>query len=523
MISLALFIIFLDGSIVNIALPNIIREYRIDLETASWVINAYTITVAVFLVTMGKIGDLLGKVRFYNLGLGFFMVSSLLCAISPNEEMLIASRFLQGLSGAIVIPTSMSLVRTAVPPAKVGSAMGIWGAVGGLAIAVGPSIGGVIASFSDWRWIFYMNLPVIAIALILNRKMLRNQKEERKPLKLDYLGICILSVTLFILIYTIMKGQEHGWLSLSTLGGFVFASIGGIFFYVVERKVSHPLVDLNLFRNRLYVLGIISNLLGGILLTGMMMILPIFLTEVWKLTPLEAAYTITPLSAAMLIAAPLTGKLIDRFGYLFPMLIGYVMCIAGLTVLTGIDSQTPLSSLLWRIGVSGVGIAIIAITSLTVSTVAVRQNEASLASGIFAMVRNFGGAIGVSLFVSVTLTSFHHLTDVTVQESIGKIQAYQWSLEEKKAAVDALNSLRVSFSGEHDLSRTLVSTRLDRGEWKNIISTIQTSQLRNKETAIQDSFQWTIALVVLFSISAVFLPAKKTAPMVARGRNRELG
>ena len=509
-ISLALFIIFLDGSIVNIALPSIIKEYSTDLGMASWIINAYVITVAVFLVFMGKIGDMLGRAKFYNIGLVMFMLSSFFCALSTNVEMLILFRFFQGISGAIVIPTSMSLVRTAVPPEKVGSAMGVWGAVGGLAIAIGPALGGVITEVSDWRWMFYINLPVITIALFLNKRIFQHLREKTQPLHFDVWGTITLSVTLFVLIYTVIKGPDVGWMSWPIIGGFTFSILGVGVFYWIEHKISYPLVDFELFTNKLYVVGLISNLLGGILLSGMMMILPILLTEAMEFTSLQAAYFITPLSAAMLITAPVTGRLIDRFGFFVPMIIGYIISVIGFYLLTSLELNTPTLSILWRIGVIGVGIAMIAVTSLTVSTVSVQSSQSSVASGIFAMVRNVGGAIGVSLFVSVIMTSFNHFSMVSIQDSIQQIHSTSLSTYEKSKLTDALKAQQVSFFDRNYTSHleSLEISKNNLGEWKKMISDLRDQEQKNKVTAIHYAFIFGMLLSIFFSISAMFLLKK---------------
>lgn len=199
-ISLGLFVIFLDSTIVNIALPTMIEQFAISLKTAAWVLNAYTMTVAILLIFMGKLADLYGKKRLFSLGLTLFMLSSLVCALAPNALFLIAARTLQGISGAMAIPASMSLVRSIVPKEKVGAAMGIWSAVGALAIAVGPSLGGLITEAFSWHWVFYMNVPVILLALFLQRIALRSHQDQLQPGKLDWWGTLLLSLGLFFLL-----------------------------------------------------------------------------------------------------------------------------------------------------------------------------------------------------------------------------------------------------------------------------------------------------------------------------------
>ncbi|MBH5318820.1 DHA2 family efflux MFS transporter permease subunit [Paenibacillus sp. GSMTC-2017] len=444
-VSLGLFIVFIDSTIVNIALPNMIEEYSIGLGAASWIINSFVITLAVLLVTMGKLADIFGKARFFLIGLFLFMISSFLCGAAPNEESLIIFRVLQGISGAMVIPTSMVLVRSAVPPERAGLAMGIWGAVGALAVAIGPSLGGLITELINWRWVFYINVPVILIGLPLTWLVFRGTKEERKPFRIDLWGTISLSSTLFFLTYSILQGQEFGWLSGKIIASFALSLISGLAFIFIERKVKDPLLDFTILQNRAYVAGIASNLLSGIVLMGTMILLPIFLAEVKGFDTLDAAFAITPLSAVMLIVAPLVGRLIDKVGYVWPLIIGYMIIIAGFGLLSTVHADMSVVRLVWYIAVAGAGIGIIMVTSVTVSTSVVRPDQISLASGIFAMMRNLGGAIGVALFISITLTGLNSQSSVIVDEGIAKFKQADLPPVVQEQAIARLEERREHF------------------------------------------------------------------------------
>jgi EmrB/QacA subfamily drug resistance transporter len=444
-VSLGLFIVFLDSTIVNIALPNIIDEYNIGLSFASWIINAFVITLAVLLVTMGKIADIFGKAKLYTIGLILFMISSFLCGIAPNAESLIVFRILQGISGSMVIPTSMILVREAVPPQKIGLAMGIWGAVGALAVAIGPSLGGIITESINWRWVFYINVPVILLGLPFTYIILRKIIETKKAFQIDVFGVLTLSIALFSLTYSILNGQDFGWTSWEILFGFSFSIICFILFVIIEAKVKNPLLDFQILKNHAYVAGIVSNLLSGIILMGTMILLPIFLIEVKEFDIIKASLLITPLSAVMLIVAPLIGRLIDKIGYFVPMLLGYMVSIVGFYLLSTIHSNISVSTLIWYIAISGMGIGILMVTSVTVCTSTVPEEQVSLASGIFAMMRNLGGAIGVALFVSITLTNLNYFSSFLVDEGIAKFKASDIPVDIQNQAIERLESRRHNF------------------------------------------------------------------------------
>jgi len=444
-VSVGLFIVFLDSTIVNIALPTIIADYGIDLGLAAWIINAFVLTLAVTLITLGKLADWMGKAKTYMLGLVVFLVSSFLCGIAPSAESLIAFRVLQGLGGAMVIPTSMMLVREAVPPEKTGLAMGVWGAVGALAVAVGPSLGGVITESIDWRWIFYINVPVILVALPPTWWVFRRYLEVRRPLRLDVGGMLALSVALFCLTYAILEGERLSWTSAAVLGTFGLSALSGLLFLWIERKAKHPLFDFALFRNRHYVAGMASNLLGGILLMGTMILLPVYLVQVKEYDTLNASLAITPLSAVMLVVAPLAGRLIDRIGYVVPMAAGYLISFAGFSLLSTLTPDMSVPALLGVIAMTGVGLGLIMITSVTVCTVALTDDQLALGTGIFATVRNLGGALGVSLFVSITLSALNHYAPLVINDGIHRVQVADMPPAVREAAIARLEARREDF------------------------------------------------------------------------------
>ncbi|MEC0231022.1 MFS transporter [Paenibacillus alba] len=402
-ISLGLFVIFLDSTVVNIALPSMIEQLAVTLRTAAWIINAYTMTVAILLIFMGKLADLHGKKRLYAWGLIMFMLSSLLCALAPNAVWLVTARVLQGISGAMAIPASMSLVRSVVPKEKVGAAMGIWSAVGALAIAVGPSLGGGITEVFGWRWVFYINIPVILCALFLLKSGFTSYQDQMQPGKLDWLSTIILSAGLFLLINGFLQVTETGWLNWFTWWQFILSVVllGG--FIWVQRVRVHPLLELAIFSKRQYLAGILSNTLGGILLMGSMIISPLFLTRIMQFSTLKASLMITPLSVSLLLIAPFIGKMIDKRGSLIPLILGYTITISSFGLLGTLDLKSSIALFMICMAFAGMGIGMIAVASLTLSTYSIPEDQLSIASGTFAMFRNLGGAIGIALFVSISM------------------------------------------------------------------------------------------------------------------------
>ncbi|MDP5272828.1 MFS transporter [Chengkuizengella axinellae] len=556
-VSIGLFLVFLDSTVVNIALPTIIDEYSIQLSTASWIINSFVLTLAVTLVTLGKLADLTGRVNMFLSGLILFMISSFLCGISPSAEYLILFRILQGIGGAMVIPTSMMLVRTAVPPEKMGLAMGIWGAVGALAVALGPSLGGVITEYINWRWVFYINVPIVIVTFPFIYLIIRQQKEQRKPFKLDLFGILTLSIGLFFLTYAILQGEEMGWLSTEIIVYFTISVLTGVAFFLIERKVQSPLLDRSLLQNRLYVGGLISNFLGGILLMGTLILLPLFLIRVKDFTTLDASLAITPLSAVMLIIAPLIGRLIDRIGYFIPTLFGYIACMVGFGFLSTIDAFVSMTTFIMILTILGMGLGVIMVTSVTVCTASVSNEQVSTSSGIFAMIRNTGAAVGVALFISITLSFLNQYSSDIVDEGIQLIKDQNFapavengfitaleerqgdffegdtntlSLDEesKQQLVEEMKSVSVSALPEGVEMTAEVERKVEseiNEQLKNIeqnLEVVQNSLIQSgKEYVAQAMTKSFISGIILCFIFSLSLPMLMKTPPFKRNRNKQ--
>jgi len=439
-ISLGLFVIFLDSTVVNIALSSIIARFGMSLDKAAWIMNGYTMTVAMLLVFMGRLADLIGKYRLYMLGLLVFLASSLMCALSTGPTMLIVFRVMQGIGGAMSIPASMGLARAAAPEGKVGAAMGIWSAAGALAIAAGPALGGVLTEWAGWRAVFYINLPVIGIASLLMLRLFKGYKDERTRIRLNPVSTILLSGGIYLLTDSLLSGQDEGWASLRIVGGFCCAALLLVAYIGLERRSKTPLVDLRLFRNRAYTVGVSSNFLGGMLLMGIMILAPLYFTEVRHYSTIHASLAITPLSAILLVAAPLVGKWADRAGAVRPLTAGYIIALIGCGMMAVIQSDSSAPFVMASLTIVGTGVGFIAVTSLTLSTLNVKPADISMASGVFAMMRNLGGAVGVALFVSIMLSSFNGSAAAMEKAVVAQVEHADWAEPAKSEALAAVHA-----------------------------------------------------------------------------------
>lgn len=403
-----LFMILLDGTIVNIAIPNIIRAFDTNLSNVEWVMNAYVLAFAVMLVTFGRFGDLYGRRHLFVLGMAVFTLASLACGFAPGIYWLIAFRVLQGLGGAALMPQTLSIVASVFPPGKRGAAMGVWGGVSGLATAIGPSLGGLIVDGASWRWIFFINIPVGIVGVVL---ALRIVPESRNPVAvetLDLVGVGLFSAALLCLTFALIEGQNFGWTSATILGLFAAALALFVVFALQERRVSQPLIDFSLFRKVDFLAGNTTGLLLSAAMMGVFFTIPIFLQTVLGFSALRAGLVMSPMSVVIMVAAPLAGTLSDRLGSKWIVALGMFLLALGIAWMAGLTPwQEKLSpdttswSLLLPFIVAGIGIGF-AVAPVTTAVMATAPpDRVGNASGVLSTMRQVGSLLGIAILGAV--------------------------------------------------------------------------------------------------------------------------
>jgi EmrB/QacA subfamily drug resistance transporter len=396
-LSLGFFMTLLDLTIVNIAIPDMMRRLDASLDDVLWVLNAYALVLAVLVITAGRLGDLLGPKMLFVWGIALFTVASAACGLAPDAAFLIAFRAVQGIGAAMLIPQTLALITIIFPADRRGTAMGIWGAVAGVATIAGPTLGGLLVTELDWRWIFFVNLPigvfVFAAALVIIPEIKPGRKHA-----LDLPGVAIATVALLGICYGLVEGQSYDW------DARIWASIGvGIVMIVVfllyqrSRQGGEPLVPFALFRSRNFS---IMNVVAGTLAIGMLGIfLPftIYLQSALGFSALKAGLTMAPSSIVMIPAAPLSGRLTDRIG-------GKYILMSGLTLFGGgmgwaVLVATPTST--WQdflapMIVAGFGMGCVFPPMTTTAMRDVDPKLAGAASGMLNTVRQVGSVIGTA-------------------------------------------------------------------------------------------------------------------------------
>jgi EmrB/QacA subfamily drug resistance transporter len=398
--SVALFMVSLDNLVVTTAIPVLRADLNASLEQLEWTVNAYTLTFAVLLLTGAALGDRFGRRRMFVIGLGIFTLGSALAALAPSIEALNFARALQGFGGAIVTPLTLTLLSAAVPANRRGLALGIWGGVGGLAIAFGPVVGGAVVEGISWQWVFWLNVP---IGLALIPLALRRLEESHGPAgRLDLPGLGLISAGLFGIVWGLIRGNSEGWTSVTILAPIAagIALVGA--FVAWELRATSPMLRLKLFRSRTFALANVSSLFMFFGMFGSIFLLAQFFQTVQGYGPLGSGLRILPWTLAPIFIAPIAGALSDKIDPKLIIGTGLVLQSAALAWIAAVTTPTtPYTHLVIPFIMAGVGMALFFAPIANVVLSAVRPEEEGQASGANNAIRELGGVFGVAVLASV--------------------------------------------------------------------------------------------------------------------------
>src|SRR4249919_926191 len=398
--SVALFMTTLDNLVVTTALPVIRVQLHAGLSGLEWTVNAYTLTFAVLLITGAALGDRFGRRKMFVAGLGIFTLASAAAALAPSIEVLIAARALQGLGGAIVLPLTLTILSAAFPAERRGLVLGAWGGISGLAVALGPLVGGAVVEGISWQWIFWLNVP---IGLVLIPLAALRLKESRGPnTSLDLPGVVLASAGLFGIVWGLVRGNQVGWTSPEiVLALSVGAMVLGLF-VLWETRAKAPMLPLRFFRNRTFSAANAASLLMFFGMFGSIFLLAQFFQTVQGYSPLQAGLRILPWTAMPILVAPLAGALSDRIGGRPLMATGLALQAIGLGWIAAVSTPTvPYAELVPAFIVSGIGMALFFAPVANVVLSSVRFEEEGQASGANNAIRELGGVFGVAVLASV--------------------------------------------------------------------------------------------------------------------------
>ena len=401
-VSLGFFMTLLDLTIVNIAIPNLITKLHASLDDVLWVINAYALVLAVLVITAGRLGDLIGPRIMFTSGVAVFTAASAACGLAPSPGWLIGFRAVQGLGAAMLMPQTLTIITNTFPAERRGAAFGVWGAVAGVATIAGPTLGGLLVTAFDWRWIFYVNLPIGVIVLLITPVIIPELRLGRRH-RIDVWGVVLASAALFAICYGLVEGQKYNW---GTIKGFIsiplILGLGVVLllvFLLVQwlTQDREPLVPFKLFRDRNYS---VVNWVSGVLAIGMMGIflpLTIYLQSVLGFSALKAGLVIAPASLMSMFVAPVAGRTTDKIGGKYILMSGLILFGAGMGWLALIARpDSSWTAFLAPLIVAGIGMGCIFAPMVTVAMRNIDPRVAGAASGVLNTIRQVGLVIGTA-------------------------------------------------------------------------------------------------------------------------------
>jgi EmrB/QacA subfamily drug resistance transporter len=398
--SAAAFIVTLDNLVVTTALPSIRHHLHASIQSLEWTVNAYTLTFAVLLLTGAALGDRFGRRRTFVAGLAVFVVGSAGAALAPSIGWLIAARAFQGIGGAIVAPLTLTILSAAVPAERRGAALGIWGAISGLAVGLGPVVGGAVVQTFSWQWIFWLNVPIGLALIPIARRQLQESRGPNSALDLPGLGLA--SAGLFGIVLGVIRGNQAGWgstqvLLLVTVGAALLAA-----FVRWEMHTPNPMLPMRLFRNRTFTAANLASLFMSFGMFGAIFLLTQFLQTAQGYSPLQAGLRVLPWTAMPLFVAPIAGALSDRIGGRPLMAAGIALQAGALAWLAAIATATvPYGALVGPFVMAGVGLGLFFAPVANVVLGSVAHDEEGQASGANNAIRELGGVFGVAVLASI--------------------------------------------------------------------------------------------------------------------------
>jgi EmrB/QacA subfamily drug resistance transporter len=400
-VALATFMTYLDNNIVNVAMPAIERDLHLSISGLEWVVSAYILVFASLLLAGGRLADVFGRRRLFLIGLTIFTAASLVAGMSGSVEMLIISRAVQGLGAALVTPTTLAIISaTFTETRQRATAVGIWSAVGALALAVGPLLGGLLSQHASWGWIFYINVPVGVATLALGAWAIRESREDAAPSRIDLPGVVTSAVALFALTYALIEGHDKGWTSPLILGFLAVAAVLGAVFVRLEFAVADPMVAMSLFRERVFAGGLLALLMWGFGLFGIYFFTSLYLQSVLGFSATKAGAAFVPMALLMAVGATISERITHRFGAYRVVAAAMLMMAAGIASVSTLGASAGFLDLMPSFAVIGIGGGLT--VPLTASVLeAMPRSEAGVASGIFNASREVAGLLGITVIGAI--------------------------------------------------------------------------------------------------------------------------
>jgi EmrB/QacA subfamily drug resistance transporter len=420
-VSFGLFMIMLDNTIVNVALPTLQKSLHLKVSELEWVVTGYALTFGALMLTGGKLADLYGRRLIFVVGLVIFTLSSLGCGLAGSASVLIGARVVQGVGAALMNPSTLSIITVTFPPRQRGTAIGIWAGVSALALAIGPLAGGVITEHINWNWIFFINVPIGAIAIVAAFAFIEESRDTSLVQRPDVPGLFSSALGLFALSYALIEANTYGWTSGRILGSFAVAVVSLVSFVLLERHQRLPMLDLSLFRNRGFSGANGVMLLVGLAMFGVFFYVSLYLQQVLNYSPIQAGASFLPWTLLIILLAPQAGRLSDRFGPRPFVSSGMAIVAVSLFLFSRMNAHTTWWGLLPAMILGGAGMAAAMAPTTAAAMASVRPEKAGVGSAVLNSMRQVGGSLGIAIMgaivasgISSSLASGHSKSDAFV-------------------------------------------------------------------------------------------------------------
>jgi EmrB/QacA subfamily drug resistance transporter len=400
-VAFGLFMIMLDNTVVNVALPSIQESLGLKVSELEWVVAGYALTFGAFMLTGGKLADLLGRRRMFVVGLIVFTASSLACGLAGSATILIGARVVQGLGAALMNPSTLSIITVTFPPKQRGTAIGIWAGVSALALAIGPLVGGVITEHINWNWIFFINVPIGIIAVVAAFLFIDESRDTSAEQRPDVPGLASSALGLFALTYALIEGNNFGWSSPRIIGALAIAVVSLAAFILFERHQRLPMLDLSLFRNRTFTGANLVMLLVALAMFGVFFYISLFMQQVLGYSPIQAGAAFLPMTVLIVFLAPLAGKYSDRFGSRYLAGSGMLLLSGSLFLFSRVGEQASYWQLLPAMLIGGTGMSLTMTPTTAAAMSAVAMNKAGVGSAVLNSARQVGGSLGIALIGAI--------------------------------------------------------------------------------------------------------------------------
>jgi EmrB/QacA subfamily drug resistance transporter len=400
-VAFGLFMIMLDNTVVNVALPAIQDDLGVGLSELEWIVAGYALTFAALMLSGGKLADLLGRRLIFVVGLSIFTVSSLACGLADSGEVLIGARIVQGAGAALMNPATLSIISATFPPQQRGTAIGIWAGVSAMALAIGPLVGGLLTEHASWHWIFFINVPVGILAIAASFLLIDESRDTSEVQRLDLPGLLASAIGLFSLTYGLIEGNSHGWTSGRIVASFAVAAVALVSFVLLERHQRTPMLDLSLFRNRTFAGANAVMLLVALAMFGVFFFVSLYMQNILGYSAVQAGAAFLPMTVLIVLIAPLAGRTSDRFGSRWLMGGGMTLLAIQLFYFSRLGVHESYWALLPAMLIGGVGMASVMTPSAAAAMSGVPVDKAGVGSAVLNSARQVGGSIGIALIGAI--------------------------------------------------------------------------------------------------------------------------